>query len=129
MAFIQFTNTLANPASTTPETLNFSLTAKGVTLETLGAGAKYLVFQDASRTLTTVQQTLSTPDGTKFRADIAYKDAQFGIINVNNTSTIFTLVTGSGVANRVTYVTQSVTDNGFDSQSFADFQRLWNLNG
>jgi hypothetical protein len=76
-----------------------------------------------------LQQTLSTPDGTKFRADIAYKDAQFGIINTDNTSTIFTLVTGSGAPNRVTYVTQSVTSNGYDSQSFVDFQRLWNLNG
>jgi hypothetical protein len=129
MAFIRFNNTLADPASTTPVTLNLSLTSKGVVLETLGTNAKYLVFQDASRTLTTLQQTLSTPDGTKFRADIAYKDAQFGIINTDNTSTIFTLVTGSGAPNRVTYVTQSVTSNNYDSQSFVDFQRLWNLNG
>jgi len=130
MPQIQFTNTLANPASTTPETLNVSLTSKGVVLEQLGSNVKFLVFQDTPRALTTNYQTLSTPEGTKFRADTAYKDAQFGVIFKDNSSTIFTLVTGgTNAANRDTYVLQTVASNGYDSQSLADFQRLWNLNG
>ena len=134
MAQIRFTNTLANPASTTPETLNVSLTSKGVVLETLGANVKYLVFQDTARALTTNYQTLSTPAGTKFRADTAYKDVQFGVIFADNSSTIFTLVTantptGTLDANRTLYVLQTVASNAYDSQSLADFQRLWSLNG
>jgi len=130
MPQIQFTNTLANPASTTPETLNVSLTSKGVVLEQLGTNVKFLVFQDTPRALTTNYQTLSTPSGSKFRADTAYSGIQFGVIFNDNSSTIFTLVTGgTNAANRVTYVLQTVTSNGYDSQSFADFQRLWNLNG
>jgi hypothetical protein len=130
MPQIQFTNTLADPASTTPETLNVSLTSKGVVLEQLGSNVKFLVFQDTPSALTTNYQTLSTPEGTKFRADTAYRGAQFGVIFNDNSSTIFTLVTGgTNAANRVTYVLQTVTSNAYDSQSLADFQRLWNLNG
>ena len=130
MPQIQFVNTLANPASTTPETLNVSLTSKGVVLEELGTNVKFLVFQDTPRALTTNYQTLSTPEGSKFRADTAYSGIQFGVILNDNSSTIFTLVTGgTNAANRVTYVLQTVTSNGYDSQSLADFLRLWNLNG
>ena len=130
MPQIQFTNTLADPASTTPETLNVSLTSKGVVLEQLGSNVKFLVFQDTPSALTTNYQTLSTPEGTKFRADTAYRGAQFGVIFNDNSSTIFTLVTGgTNAANRVTYVLQTVTSNAYDSQSLADFQRLLNLNG
>jgi len=130
MPQIQFTNTLADPTSTTPETLNVSLTSKGVVLEELGANVKFLVFQDTPSTLTTNFQTLSTPAGTKFRADTAYSGIQFGVIFKDNSSTIFTLVTGgTNAANRATYVVQTVASNGYDSQSLADFQRLWNLNG
>jgi len=130
MPQIQFINTLANPASTTPETLNVSLTSKGAVLEQLGTNVKFLVFQDTPRALTTNYQTLSKPEGTKFRADTAYSGIQFGVIFKDNSSTIFTLVTGgTNAANRVTYVLQTVTSNGYDSQSLADFQRLWNLNG
>jgi len=130
MPQIQFINTLADPTSTTPETLNVSLTSKGVVLEELGANVKFLVFQDTPSTLTTNFQTLSTPAGTKFRADTAYSGIQFGVIFKDNSSTIFTLVTGgTNAANRATYVVQTVASNGYDSQSLADFQRLWNLNG
>jgi hypothetical protein len=130
MPQIRFTNTLANPASTTPETLNVSLTSKGVVLEELGANVKFLVFQDTPLALTTNFQTLSTPEGTKFRADTAYSGAQFGVIFKDNSSTIFTLLTGgTNGANRVTYILQTVASNGYNSQSLADFQRLWNLNG
>ena len=130
MPQIRFTNTLANPASTTPETLNVSLTSKGVVLEELGANVKFLVFQDTPLALTTNFQTLSTPEGTKFRADTAYSGIQFGVIFKDNSSTIFTLLTGgTNGANRVTYILQTVASNGYDSQSLADFQRLWNLNG
>ena len=130
MPQIQFINTLADPTSTTPETLNVSLSSKGVVLETLGSNVKYLVFQDTPIALTTNYQTLSTPAGTKFRADTAYSGIQFGVIFNDNSSTIFTVVTGgTNAANRVTYVLQTVASNGYDSQSLADFQRLWNLNG
>lgn len=51
--------------------------------------------------------TLSAATGTTFRVDRAYNGSTFAVIYTDNSSTIFTCVTGTAA--------QSLTANGFDS--------------
>lgn len=51
--------------------------------------------------------TLSAATGTTFRVDQAYNGRTFAVIYTDNTSTLFTCVTGTAA--------QSLTANGFDS--------------
>jgi hypothetical protein len=129
MASIVLTNSVGNPFATNPETLNLSLTSKGVVVETLGTNVRFVCFNDAPVALTTNYQVISATDGTKLRVDTAYKNVQFGIIYNDGRSNIFTAVTGTtGAANRANYVPQTTTNNDYFTV-YPEFARLWNLNG
>lgn len=130
MASISFTYQVADPAATTPTSLNLSKSAVdaagsflGVNLITIGSTAQSLLFQAAANGLTSTYAVLSgSLDGvnTSFRVDKAYHGAQFALQRADDSSSIFTCATGTAA--------QTLTDNGFDSVS-PESRRLWNLNG
>lgn len=128
MASIVLTNVVGNPQATLPESINISLSSKNVVVESLAATVKYIAFNNTPVTLTGNYQTLSA-GGTTFRVDTAYNGIQFAVINKDNTSLIFTAVTGTGTApSRAIYLAQTTTANDYNTVTFESL-RLWNLNG
>jgi hypothetical protein len=127
MASLIFPNQVSNPTATYPESINLSLSSKGVVAETLGTNVDAVYFFDTTRSLAggTNFFRLSSSDGTKLRVDNAYTGVQFAIhFKDNNLSNVFFATSATGTV----YSTQTTTSNGLDSVGPDDL-RLWNLNG
>jgi len=132
MAILVFPNQVADPKSTFPESIQFTLSSsKGITVESLGANVNSVYFFDTTRPLsgatafTTNFFRVSSADGTKLRVDNAYNGVQFAVHFKDNSSVIFNATSAAGTG---IYFTQTTANNGTGSISLGDL-RLWNLNG
>ena len=125
MPLTVFNSQLGNPTATTPSSLILSLTGAGNDVRTLGTSVdgtqpvKYVAFNSiAAGSLNSVTATLSVFPGTVLRVDTAYNGATFGIVYGNNTSSLFTVNTGTAL--------QVLTANNFNT-IVPEMSRLWNL--
>ena len=132
MAIIGFNNQVLSAFGQTPSNLSWSLSSAGTykTVELLttgtntGALSTLRVQGLAFNTLTSPASgtgtfvTLSAATGTTFRVDRAYNNATFAVIYTNESSAIFTCLTGT--------TQQSLTANGSDT-SYPEIRRLWLL--
>lgn len=132
MAIIGFNNQVLSAFGQTPSNLSWSLSSAGeyktVELLTVGTNTGALstlkVQGLAFNTLTSpasgtgIFVTLSAALGTTFRVDRAYNNATFAVIYTDESSSIFTCLTGT--------TQQSLTANGFDT-SYPEVKRLWHL--
>lgn len=123
MPSLILSNLVANPNSTSPVSLNLSLTSNGVNLQTIGSNVKALAFNAVSPldSTTTVYSVTANGIRTTFRADDAYDASSFALILNDGSSFTFTLNQGSPNG-------QTLTFNGFDTVT-SEKIRLWNLNG
>lgn len=126
MPIISFTNQALSSFGITPSNLSWSASGdspiKTVEVLTFGTGSvlsttlsSKQVRGIAFNALTSPASgtgsfaTLSAATGTTFRVDRAYNGRTFAVIYTDNTSTLFTVVTGTGTT------AQSLTANGFDT--------------
>lgn len=108
MASISFSNLVTDPNSTYPSSLVDSLTSNGVVLDNISTGVKGIAFNANGVTLTGTYESLSASNTTTtFRIDRAYNGQTFAIINTDNSSSLFTVATGTA--------NQTLTNNGFDT--------------
>jgi hypothetical protein len=125
MPIISFTNQALSSFGLTPSNLTFSVSGdspiKTVEVRTFGSGPSNVASLSAKQVrglafnaLTSPASgtgawsvTLSAATGTTFRVDRAYNGQTFAVIYTDNTSTLFTVVTGTAA--------QSLTANGFDT--------------
>lgn len=117
MASIVLNTNLGNPNATNPKSLILSLSGSGVDVFSLGTGVRLVAF-NAKKPLTSTTAILSVFPGTQIRVDAAYNGSTFAIVKSDNTSSLFTCVTGT--------VVQSLTSNGYNTLT-PERQRLWNL--
>lgn len=132
MAIIGFNNQVLSAFEQTPSNLSWSLSSAGEykTVELLTVGTNIGALSTlkvqglAFNTLTSpasgtgIFVTLSAALGTTFRVDRAYNNATFAVIYTDESSSIFTCLTGTAQ--------QSLTANGFDT-SYPEVKRLWHL--
>ena len=92
---ISFPNQVLDPTSVTPNyipTTNYSLSAKGVDIISIGSNVELVAFNDTSVALTNIlvtlsanatpnSQTLSAANAVTLRVDRAYNGVQFGGIS------------------------------------------------
>jgi len=124
MPIISFTNQALSSFGITPSNLTWSVSGdspiKTVQVLTFGTGSvlsttlsskqvRGIAFNALTSPAsgTGIFATLSAATGTTFRVDRAYNGQTFAVIYTDNTSTLFTCVTGTAV--------QSLTANGFDT--------------
>lgn len=118
---MSYSQLVGNPSGIYPQSLTISLTANGVGLLRLGANVKYIAFNPVAPLLSTYQVVSATPT-TTINVDRAYIGKVFSVVYQNNTSALFTILSG----------TASVTLSGngyFGASDNPEFRRLWNLNG
>ena len=137
MAIISFNNQVLSAFGQTPSNLSWSLSSTGkyktVELLTTGTGTLASPTLSAKKVRGVVFNTLTSPasgtgvwaslsafSGTTFRVDAAYNGQTMGLIYDDDSSTLFTVVTGA------TTTKQSLTANGFDT-SYPEIKRLWTL--
>jgi len=132
MAVIGFNNQVLSAFGQTPSNLTYSLSSAGAykTVELLTTGTNTGTLSTlrvqglAFNTLTSPASgtgtfvTLSAALGTTFRVDRAYNNATFAVIYTDESSSIFTCLTGT--------TQQSLTANGFDT-SYPEIKRLYIL--
>lgn len=126
MPIISFTNQALSSFGFTPSNLTWSVSGdspiKTVQVLTFGTGSvlsttlsskqvRGIAFNALTSPAsgTGLFATLSAATGTTFRVDRAYNGQTFAVIYTDNTSTLFTVVTGA------TTTAQSLTANGFDT--------------
>jgi len=124
MPIISFTNQALSSFGITPSNLTWSVSGdspiKTVQVLTFGTGSvlsttlsskqvRGIAFNALTNPASGTNSfaTLSANTGTSFRVDRAYNGQTFAVIYTDNTSTLFTVVTGTAA--------QSLTANGFDT--------------
>ena len=124
MPIISFNSQVLSAYGQTPSNLSWSLSGASntVQLQTVGTGP----FNNSSLSAKQVRgiafnaltspasgtdffASLSAATGTTLRVDRAYNGATFAVIYTDNTSALFTCVTGASIT------TQSLTANGYDT--------------
>jgi len=130
MPVTSFNNQALSAFGLSPLNLNFSIsgndTPKTVELLSVGTLGGKQVKGIAFNTLTSpasgngVFTTLSAFEGTTLRVDTAYRNAQMAVIFTDESSSLFTVVTGAGTT------LQSLTSNAFDT-TYPNVRRLVQL--
>lgn len=141
MPIISFTSQVLSAYGQTPSNLSWSISGGAggfntVELLTVGAGP----INDASLSAKQVRGvafnaltspasgatgafvTLSAATGTTLRVNRAYNGSTFAVIYTDNSSTLFTCITGTGTGTQ----SQTLTANGFDSVT-PEIRRLFVL--
>lgn len=109
--YVLFTTTLGNPNATYPASLTISMSGTGVNIISLNPQVRYVVFNALpAGSLTGSRVTLSAFPGTQIRVDRAYHTQLFGLIDVDNTSSLFACNTATAL--------QVLTDNGTNTVSY-----------
>ena len=131
MAIIGFDNQVLSAFGQSPSNLSWSLSSAGtyktVELLTVGTSAGKQVYGLAFNTLaapgsgTGSFAILSASGGTSFRVDRAYNGQTMAILFTDESSSLFTCLTASGIT-----TSQSLTANAFDT-SYPEVKRLWHL--
>ena len=140
MAVIGFNNQALSAFGDSPANLSWSLSSSGTfkTVELLTVGTAGTTPELSSKRVRGIAfntllssavspasgtgsfATLSAFSGTTFRVDRAYNGSTMALLFTDESSSLFTALTGAGTTQ------QSLTANGFDT-SFPEIKRLWLL--
>ena len=122
MPSIVFSNIVADPAASNPESLNLTTKNNGVTAVSFGSNAKAILFNAESvQTGENSVQFLVGGQTTAARFASSYNGETVALLLNNGESFTYTLNTSQ-------LIQTASANNGFDSVS-TEKLRLWNLNG
>ncbi|NBP15386.1 hypothetical protein EBU95_13460 [bacterium] len=121
MALYNFKNQVGNGSLSYPANLSLPLSSKNVTIDTFGANAVALLFNDTSLPLSNTYAAL-TFGGCSFRVDVVYNGVQFALLSGGNLATVFTCATATA-GQTATAGTVGI------AVASPDWIRKWNLEG